>query len=216
MGWHILCSKAFEILNVRARKSAIDRKAEIERVALRLAFDVGPDRVTTGMIADQLSLTQPAIYKHFPSKSDIWNAIADRLTSGIAENIARAKEAEVPPEARLRVLVMGHLQLVEENPALPEIMVMRDSHDAPKALRSRMQGSMTDFRNALVFNVKAAMMDGTFRAGIDARDASTLIFGIIQSLVLRMMITRNPAILLEDGERLLNLQLSGFAQPGEK
>lgn len=197
------------------RKTTLDRKIEIQRVALTLAFEVGLDRVTTGMIADQLGLTQPAIYKHFPRKDDIWNAVADQLTGRIADNITRAEQAVCPPDTRLRMLVMDHLQLVQENPALPEIMVVRDKQNARAIIQSRMQASMAQFRNALVANVSAAATEGIFRADIDAKDASTLVFGVVQSLVLRMLLNRNPDILLKDGERLLNLQLSGFAHLGE-
>lgn len=197
------------------RKPTLDRKVEIQRVALTLAFEVGPDRVTTGMIADQLGLTQPAIYKHFPRKDDIWNAVADQLTGRIADNISRAEQAECSPDARLRMLVMNHLQLVQENPALPEIMIIRDRQNVRATIQTRMRESMGQFRNVVVTNVSAAVTEGIFRADLDAKDASTLVFGIIQSLMLRMLLNRNPDILLKDGERLLNLQLSGFAHLGE-
>lgn len=197
------------------RKTTLDRQAQIQRVALTLAFDVGPDRVTTGMIADKLGLTQPAIYKHFPRKDSIWQGVAGHLTERIAANITRAEQTMCSPDARLRMLVMDHLKLVQENPALPEIMVVRDKQNARTAIQTQMQTSMALFRKALVANVSAAVTEGIFRADIDAEDASALVFGIIQSLVLRMLLTRNPDILLKDGERLLNLQLSGFAHIGE-
>jgi hypothetical protein len=42
-------------------------------------------------------------------------------------------------------------------------------------------------------------------------DGALLILGIIQSLVLRALLSNSSFILLEDGERLLELQLSGFS-----
>jgi AcrR family transcriptional regulator len=197
------------------RKTTLHRRAEIQQAALRLAFDVGPDRVTTGMIADQLGLTQPAIYKHFPNKEDIWSVVSEQLSKHIADNITRSKNTAFPPDVRLRILVMDHLRLVQEYPALPEIMVTRNIRDRKAVLRIRMQTSMAGFRKAILANVRAAVENGIFRADIDAGDAATLILGIIQSLALRMLVTRNPDILMEDGERLLKLQLSGFAQSGQ-
>src|SRR5690606_4431405 len=127
-------------------KTARDRRAEIARVALDLAIDVGPGQVSTGMIADRLGLTQPAIYKHFPRKDDIWLAVADHLTERIARNIARAAAAPLPPDARLRMLILDHLEVVRDNPALPDIMVMRDAREAHGELRFRMQASMAGLR----------------------------------------------------------------------
>ncbi len=196
------------------RKAAQDRKAEILRTALDLAFDVGPDMVTTGMIASRMGLTQPSIYKHFSSKEDIWIQVAEFLTRQISENLARCREGTLAPDARLRMQVADHLDLIARHPALPEIMVLRDLHKGHAALRERIMGNMTAFHAVLVANFRAAQEKGIFRRQIDAPDAASLLLGVIQSLVLRMMLTRDPAILRRDGMRLLDLQLSCFARDG--
>jgi AcrR family transcriptional regulator len=199
----------------RTRKSARDRKAEICQTALALAFEVGPDMVTTGMIAARLGLTQPAIYKHFPRKEDIWSEVAEDLAARVGANLARSRDAACGPVARLRMLVMDHLRLVERNPALPEIMVLRDQHNIRSALRQPILRIMASFHADLVLNVKLAQEQRLFWADIDATDATALIFGIIQSLVLRMMLNRDPGILVPEGERLLTLQLAGFTRTGD-
>lgn len=200
---------------MRIRKSAADRKSEIERTALQLAFKIGPTQVTTGMIAKELGLTQPAIYRHYPKKDDIWAAIALHLGEQISRNIKASVTSDFSADARIRTLVLGHLNVVKENPALPEFMVVRDKKDGHIIVQDSIHDAMGAFRVALVANVKSAIEAGTFRADLDADDAATLIFGVIQSLVLRMMVTRKPAILMQDGPRLLDLQLTGFAPTGE-
>jgi len=197
----------------RIRKSAADRKAEIQQAALDLAFQVGPDNVSTGMIAAKLGLTQPALYKHYPRKQDIWRAIAEQLSHRVADNIVAAETGDTAPLARIRKLVLSHLDLIKSTPALPEIMVMRAGSDNHTVVQSAIQISITAYRAALTTAIVDAQTAGLFRAEIDPKDAEILIFGIIQSLVLRLMITRNTAILPKDGARLLELQLSGFAKP---
>ncbi len=194
------------------RKPAKDRKLEIVQTALTLAFETGPERVTTGMIAKSLGLTQPAIYKHFPRKDDLWLAIESTLRAQIKANILAASDPSLTPIARLRLLVMGHLNLVYKTPALPEIMVARN----PRGMRTGIQISMTDFFNALTGTVEEAQDNGFFRGNTPAKDLAALIFGVIQSLVLRMLVNRDPNILLADGERLLDLQLSAFARQGDE
>jgi len=195
---------------IRIRKSADDRKAEILQTTLRLAFEVGPDMVTTGMIAREMGVTQPSLYKHFQNKEKIWIEVAEYLTGRIRENLERCRAADIAPVDRIRMQVMDHLDLVEENPALPEIMVLRDLHKSQSVLRDQILESMTTFHSVLVENVRAAQEKGIFRKGLDASDAASLILGIIQSLVLRMMLSRDTSILRREGERLLELQLAGF------
>lgn len=200
---------------MKARKSGQDRKAEILQAALDLAFEAGPDRLTTGMIADRLGLTQPAIYKHFRNKEDIWQGVADSLCDLIAANIARSRDTSITPERRLRRLVLGHLRLVRDNPALPQIMVMRDPTEAQGASLAQIRASMSKFRDNLIEAIRQAQSAGHFRADIDASDGATLIFGTIQGLVLRVLLTRDPEIMLREGERLLDLQLSLLTENGD-
>lgn len=196
------------------RRSAEYRKAEILRAALDLAFETGPDRLTTGMIADRLGLTQPAIYKHFKNKEEIWQGVANRLCDLIAANIARSNDASMTPEGRLRKLVLGHLQLVRDNPALPQIMTMRDPSEGQRTSLTQISVSMSGFRDNLIETIRQAQSTGSFRADIGAADVATLIFGIIQGLVLRLLLTRDPEVLLRESARLLDLQLSLLAGNG--
>lgn len=199
---------------MRTRKSAEDRRADIRQATLALAFELGPDRVTTGMIADRLGLTQPAIYKHYPGKEDLWTSITEHLAEQIDRNISAAKGQATNPVDRLRLLVLGHLQLVHATPALPAIMVTRPEKGA-QVVQTGLQASMAEFTKAILATIRDAQKAGELRADIDAQDISTLILGVIQSLVLRLLITCDPSVLLNDTDRLLELQLSAFSRQGE-
>lgn len=197
-----------------ARKPANDRRAEILAATLDLAFKVGPDHVTTGMIARQLGLSQPAIYKHFPKKEGIWQAISAVLVARIHENIGRANTLGAHPIDVVRDLILGHLRFIMETPALPEIMVNRDPSGNLATTRHGIQGAMNALRTCLQQKLEEAIDAGKFRADLRAEDAVMLLFGIIQSLALRLIVTRDPAHLVQDGERLLDLQLMLFTHEG--
>ncbi|MFT4962069.1 MAG: AcrR family transcriptional regulator [Paracoccaceae bacterium] len=197
---------------MKMRKTSKDRRAEILSATLDLSFEVGPDHVTTGMIAGRLGLTQPAIYKHFPKKHDVWLAVSDMLCARICKNLNNNGSADQSPMANLRALMLGHLELISETPALPEIMVARDPTGRLSETRRRIQSAMTDFRTALSAEFEQARLLGHFRDGLCTGDGVILLFGVIQSLVLRMIVTRDPALLAREGGRLLDLQLSLFGR----
>ena len=196
------------------RKPAAVRKAEITHTALELAFENGPDRVTTAMIADCLGLTQPAIYKHFPNKDDIWKTVTDKLCQRIDANI-RAANDQPKPITRLRSLVMGQLRLLHDFPALPEIMVMRDPNAGTTELRSRVLTSMGGLRGAIGQAMSEAQSLGQIRSDLDLDDCTNLVVGVIQGLALRLLRFREPGDLLSTGERLLDVQLKLFAEQEE-
>jgi AcrR family transcriptional regulator len=197
---------------VSIRKTSGDRKAEILSATLDLAFEVGPDQVTTGMIATRLGLTQPAIYKHFPKKEDVWEAVSVRLCTRISDNLRKREQSADAPLGGLRSLILNHLRLIAEAPALPEIMVSRDRTGALTKARGHLQFAMTEFRGALSREFELARTAGNFRAGLGTQDGVTLLFGIIQSLVLRLIVTRDTGFLVKEGERLIDLQLSLFGR----
>lgn len=192
-----------------------NRRTQILDTALALAFDGGPNAVTTVAIAQCLGLTQPAIYRHFRSKADLWRAITDRLGGEIAANIDAATTLEAPAIDRLRALVLGHLALVSRTPALPEIMVARDSDDAKAAMRAAMRERILAFQAALVHLCAEAQSEDALRGNISPNDLATLLMGVLQSLVLRLLLNRDPTKLLDEGERLLSLQISAFARESE-
>jgi AcrR family transcriptional regulator len=191
------------------------RQGEILDAALALAFEGGPNRVTTVAIAERLGMTQPAIYRHFRSKADLWAAITDRLGSEVAANISAAEAEPGPALGRLRRLMLGHLELIRRTPALPEIMLVRDPNSADAVVRLTMQTRMAAFQKTLLAFCNQAQTEGDLRADIDVRDMAALIAGVLQSLVLRLMLGRNPDVLVADGTRLLNLQLAAFSRQSE-
>ncbi|TYB80506.1 TetR/AcrR family transcriptional regulator [Maritimibacter fusiformis] len=192
-----------------------NRKDEILDTALALAFEGGPNRVTTVAIAERLGLTQPAIYRHFASKAELWAAITDRLGAEVSENVTQAQSGTDPALSRLRRLMLGHLELISRTPALPEIMLAREPDSDEAVVRITMQARMASFQKTLLEFCTQAQAEGDLRADIDPRDMAALIAGVLQSLVLRLLLGRNPDVLVEDGTRLLNLQLAAFGRQSE-
>lgn len=196
-------------------KEPNDRKAQILDAALALAFEGGPARVTTVAIAERLGLTQPAIYRHYRSKADLWNAITDRLGRDVAHNLDIITNSDQSALARLRALVLGQLALVERTPALPEIMLTRDPTSADAVVRVAMQTRMADFQSTVVQLCATAQRERALRNDVPAVDIAALVMGVMQSLALRLVLTHDPALLSRDGPRLLDLQLAAFTWESE-
>ena len=56
------------------RRSSESRQTEIIETVLKLAAEHSPGLITTQEIADQMGVTQGAIFRHFPNKEAIWLA----------------------------------------------------------------------------------------------------------------------------------------------
>jgi len=58
---------------------AVDRKKQIIEQSMKLFARDGYDGVTIKQIARACKITEPALYRHFPSKKEIYNAVLDSL-----------------------------------------------------------------------------------------------------------------------------------------
>lgn len=200
---------------MRIRKSAEERKSELVEAALRLADKVGPDRLTTDRIAQAVGVTQAAIFRHFPRKQDLWQAVAARIGEKFQQRWMAADKEVPEPLSHLRELVRGQLRLVQSTPAIQSILFSRELHVENQALRVVFSELMGQFHARVERLVEACQREGSLRADIEAKDVAYLIIGLVQGLVLRWSLSGRSFDLPAEGGRLLNLQLNGFQAFGD-
>lgn len=197
---------------MRTRKSADVRKAEIIEAALRLAGKVGPDRLTTAAVASAVGLTQPGVFRHFPKKQGLWDAVADHIGTRMEAGWAESARCKGAPADRVRSLVAAQLRLIQSTPAIPAILFSRELHSRNAALRKALFGLMNRLHGLVARSIVEACGAGEFRDDLDPDDAAFLVIGLIQGLALRWSLSGRIFGLVEEGSRLLELQISGFAR----
>lgn len=196
---------------MRVRKSAEARKAEIIDATLRLADKLGPDRLTTETIAEAVGLTQPGIFRHFPKKQDLWEAVAARVGSMMETRWKKAGSGDAPATDRIRSLIGAQLRLIQSTPAIPAILFSRELHTKNEGLRSAFFELMSRFHKLIAGLVAQACAAGELRDDLNPDDAAFLIIGLVQGLAVRWSISGRDFDLTEEGNRLLELQLMGLA-----
>ena len=189
----------------RSRKSAEDRKAEIVETAVRLAGELGPDRVTTQRIADAVGLTQPGIFRHFPAKTDIWLAVGEWIAPNPDKAGGREFSGDDSEDAasRLHVLVAGYLAGIARNPAIPAILFSRELHAENEQLRAHFEKVMTCRRLKFTRLVEAAQASGQMSDKTPAEDVAALVLALIQGLAMRWSLENRRFDLEAEGARLL-------------
>lgn len=196
---------------MRTRKPAETRKAEIVAIALRLADRLGPDRLTTQAIADAVGMTQPGIFRHFPTKNDLWDAVAIRIGAMMEARWAAAREGAVTPNDAIGAVIGAQLRLIQSTPAIPAILFSRELHTKNKGLRQSFLKLLGRFHQLIATLVTDGMKAGVYRNDLEADDAAFLIIGLVQGLAVRWSISGRTFDLPTEGGRLLELQLNGFA-----
>lgn len=194
----------------RTRKSATQRKTEIVDAALRLAAEIGPDRLTTERLAQEIGLSQAGIFRHFATKADIWKAVAQRIGAMIQETTGPAAVANGTPPEFLRKMVSDHLGFISTTPAIPAILFSRELHAENEELRGFFAGMMVKRQSAFSDQITAGIRDGLFDPHLDADDAAALVLGLIQGIAMRWSLSARGFDLVAEGEKLFALQMRSF------
>jgi len=190
-----------------ARKSADSRKAEIVSAMLRLADELGPDRLTTDAVAKAIGLTQPGIFRHFPTKQDLWLAVAAHVASTMTEAWDQVLATKAEPLERMTALIRVQLRQIAANPAIPAILHSRELQSGSAALRAQFVGLMTRFQALLVEALSEGKARGVFRDDITPKDAAILLISCVQGVALRWSLGQRAFSLEDEGGRLLRCQI---------
>ena len=193
------------------RKPAEDRKTDIVEALLRLADQIGPDRLTTNDIAREVGVTQAAIFRHFPTKAELWSAVGEVIAARLAEAWQQALAANTTPKDRLRALIAAQLRQIEAIPALPAILHSRELNVDNVILRERFRGLMMQYQAHLVANLEGMIADGSMTPDVRPQDAAVLLTSLVQGIAIRWSLGSRGFALQPEGLRLLDVQLALFA-----
>lgn len=193
-----------------ARKPANERRAEIIATMLRLADELGPDRLTTQAVADAVGLTQPAIFRHFPTKQALWHAVAGAISDQLANAWADVLRSRTEPRERIEGLVLVQLRQIEAMPAIPAILFSRELQAENDALRETVLSLMTQLVANLAGELAEGQKTGAFRSDLVAEDGAYLLVSLVQGLAIRWSLGKRGFGLEAEGRRLLAMQLRLF------
>jgi len=195
----------------RTRKTAGARKLEIVEAALKLAGERGPHQITTEALADIVGISQAGIFRHFQSKDDIWEAVAQHIAKLAHTKLSISSVENRQPGNRLRAMIVGHLTFIETTPAIPAILFSRELHAKNEKLRAYFAAMITTRKRELANAVSEEVSAGRFKISLDADAAAFLILAFIQGLAMRWSLDEQKFDLVDEGRTLMELLLEGFA-----
>ncbi|MDE1145363.1 MAG: TetR/AcrR family transcriptional regulator [Azospirillaceae bacterium] len=196
----------------RQRKTGDTRRAEIITAALELMHEVGPGGTTTTAIAHRIGMAQGSLFRHFPTKRAMWEAVLDSLAQRVTPPIHDAVNGPGTPLVRLRRVMHTWLELAENIPALSSLMfsreVLADSPDMRALLVERLQRPHRIYC-ALISEGIAA---GEIKADIDVERVGWILAGMKHSLVMRWTLLDRTLDMHADLDVMLDTIIAGMAR----
>ena len=171
--------------------SADARRAATVDAVLQLAAQQHPSDISTTTIARHMGVTQGALFKHFPSKEAILEAVmawvAERLLARIDDAAAPAL-AQGQPLAALEAVVLAHTGFVAAHPGVPRLLfgeLQRAEMTAPKRA---VQALLRHYQQRLLHWLQQGQAQGQVAPDLDLQAAALLFVGTVQGLVMQSLL----------------------------
>ena len=183
-----------------------NRKQQIVEVALDLLDEGGTDDVSTTSIAARIGVSQPAVFRHYPTKEALWLGVLDWLDEQLQQIRARAVAAEGEDElAVLARTFSHHLDLVARRPALAKLVFSASLRSQFPSLNQRFLGLHTGYESDVERLLRQAQASGRISREVRVRDAVRAYFALIQGVGFQMVIARSASYTAADRRRVFEL-----------
>jgi len=164
--------------NGRAGRVAYDLDAVLA-VAVRAFNERGYDATSMGELAERLGTSKSAIYYHVSGKQELLRLALERALGNL-ERLLEEPDADAAALERLERVIRGAVRvLVDELPFVTLLLRLRGNTEIEREALARRR----EFDHAVARLVEEAVADGALRSDVDARTATRLLFGMVNSLV---------------------------------
>ncbi len=183
------------------RLPANKRRAVTVQTVIGLAAEQNPAEITTTAMAERMHMTQGALFRHFPTKDAIWQAVMEWVAERLLARVDAAIQAAKSPLAALEAVFMTHIDFVIEHPGVPRILFgeLQRSEDSPakRAVRTLLR----HYNERLQTLIEQGRAQGELSPEGDTPVAAALFIGMIQGLVMQSLLDgKNKTVRAKAGE----------------
>lgn len=189
---------------------ADERRAVTVEAVVDLAATHNPSEITTAAIARHMNLTQGALFRHFPSKDAIWEAVMEWVAERLLARIDRSAQGIASPLAALEAMFMSHVEFVAEHPGVPRMIfgeLQRTGQTPAKRMVQALIQRYGERLNRLIENGKAG---GELSPVLDSGAAAILFIGTIQGLVMQSLLAGDVERMRKDAPRVFAIYRRGI------
>jgi AcrR family transcriptional regulator len=144
-----------------------------------------------------MGVTQGALFRHFPSKDAILQAVMRWVSERLLARVDKATSAAASPLAALEAAFMAHIDFISEHPGVPR-MLFGELQRAEQTMAKRMAQTLIQRYGERLGRLIAEGKDrGELMTTLDEKTAVTLFIGTIQGLVMQALIAGDVARIRE-------------------
>ncbi|HJV84098.1 MAG TPA: TetR/AcrR family transcriptional regulator [Noviherbaspirillum sp.] len=189
---------------------ADERRAVTVDTVVELAAEQNPSEITTSAIAKRMGLTQGALFRHFPTKDAILQAVMEWVADQLLSRVDKAAEGASSPAGALEAVFMAHVDFVVQRPGVPRIIFGELQRAEETAAKKLVQAIVRRYGERVRKLIEAGKVSGELDPGVDSDAAAVLFIGTIQGLVMQSLLAGDVGRMRRDAPRIFTIYFRGI------
>jgi AcrR family transcriptional regulator len=168
---------------IQRHKTTAVRKDQIVNAAKRLIIKHGSENLTVRAIANEVGLSEGALYRHFKSKRDILSLLADTIEADLLGDI---KIGSIEGDSYSKIMdsiLRGHLSAIKQRQGISFQVIAMFISFGDKRLNRRLSEIIGKYIDEIKSLLCRGVESGELRKNLDLDGTALLFFGMIQGLV---------------------------------
>lgn len=189
---------------------AEERRAVTVEAVVQLAAEQNPTEITTAAIAKHMGVTQGALFKHFPTKDAILQAVMEWVGQRLLARVEKVMHSASSPLAAIEAVFTAHVEFVAEHPGVPR-MLFGELQRAEMTVAKRMaQTLLKRYGEHLGHLIDKGKATGELSATLDTAAASNLLIGMIQGLIMQSLLHNDVKRIRRDAPKVFAIYRRGI------
>jgi AcrR family transcriptional regulator len=183
-------------------KNFTDRQEQIIQTSLDLIANSGIHGLTIKNISKDVGISEPAIYRHFESKTDILLGIISKIKENSAVNtFVTTDEAQTTVDI-IRKTFFGRAKRFTKNPSIAAVIFSESIFENDSKLAEEIGSIMEKSQIKIVNIIKKGQKLGEITDRIEAEQLALMIIGAFRLLVTKWHMSKNSFDLEVQTEKL--------------
>ena len=153
----------------------VSRKDQILQALARMLETAPGERITTAALAEEVGVSEAALYRHFPSKARMFEGLIKFIEETLFLRISRILDDESSAETRCHNILTLLLNFSDKNPGMTRLL----TGDALAGETERLRARVAQLLNRVESQLKQVLREAQIRENLKPGVSSTALANLL-------------------------------------
>ena len=159
------------------------RQLEIMQNLAKMLGKKGPVKVTTALLASECSITEAALYRHFPSKRKIYSGLVDFCEQNLFELISNINASDEESLVKTKKILLILVAFCEKNPGLARLLTREAFSVDETTLDERIKQLMSKIELQIKQNLQKFEQESKKKLALTTASSANLLLACAEGLI---------------------------------